>query len=199
MHVYEVRPRKRRIKRTFVNPADAGLWISADVRSFRRGKEKITKRPIIYKWWFRKQIVPLLLKPLTYEVDMNRIEYKKRYGLLYIGRAKNGHARRINYHIFDSSNFHKKGVENGRLSSLRQTLCGLLRCKMSTACGRVNKFMDKNCKIEWRIVDDSAALLKNEAAEIKSHYLPLNYQHTKHILTPNHRKILSALKKRARR
>jgi hypothetical protein len=150
-----------------------GLWISADVTSFRSGKEKITNRPIIYKWWFKEEILPQLLKQLIHEVDMNRIEYKNGYGLLYIGRGKKGHARLINYHILDSSNFHEKGVDNGRLSSLRQTLCGLLGCKMRTGCETVNVFVDKNCKVEWSIVGDSAALLENESAEIKSHYLPL--------------------------
>jgi hypothetical protein len=168
-----------------------------DVKSLRLAKAKITDKPIIYKWWFRETIVPRLLKKLKSEVQMNKIEYKDGFALLYVGRGKNGHDRLVRYHILDSSNFHKTGVKNGRLSSLRQTLCGLLGCKMSSGCATVNGFMDENCRVEWEIVD-ATQLLKREATEIRSHYLPLNSQHTKGILSSNHRRILATLKNHVR-
>ena len=171
----------------------------ADAKSFRGTKTRITNQAIIYRWWFRNEAVPRLLKKLKGEVHMDKIEHKDGYALLYIGRAKKGHDRLVNYHILDSSNFHKTGVENGRLSSLRQTICGLLGYRMSSAGAKVNTFMDRNCRVEWHIVEDTASLLADEAAQIKSHYLPLNWQHTKGILTPKHRRTLSELKTRAKR
>ena len=38
-------------------------------------------------------------------------------------------------------------------------------------------------------------LMKLEKERIRNNYLPLNYQHTKYILTKRHRKILSESKK----
>jgi hypothetical protein len=175
------------------------IYISpAAVKSLRSAKAKITDKPIIYKWWFKERGARALLKPFGDEIEMRSIQKRNGYWLLYVGRGKNGYERLVKWHILDASNFHrKKTVKNGRLSSLRQTLCGLLGCKMSSGCARVNRFMDKNCRVEWKIVD-ATQLLKREKKEITSHYLPLNSQHTKGILSSNHRKILATLKNHVR-
>jgi hypothetical protein len=175
---------------------------SLKVKFIRENELKITKEPIVYYWWFKTNIFGNLLSKLETEIEFERIELKKindiEYGLLYIGQAKNGNDRLVKYHMLDYSNFHQKGVENGRLSSLRTTLCGLLDLPMSESKIAINEFMDENCIVEWENCTLSE-LNEFEQTKIKGNYLPLNYQHTKGVLTSKHRKILSESKKRMRR
>lgn len=172
------------------------------VANIRLQDTKITKEPIVYYWWFKTACFSQLLSLLDEELDNEKIVIKEinnePYALLYIGKGKNGHDRLIKYHIHDSQNFHNTGVENGRLSSLRQTLCGLLQLPMSSSKLQINDFMDQNCFVEYETcsIDE---LDKLEHDKIKKNYLPLNYQNTKGILTSKHRKILSQSKKRMRR
>ena len=172
------------------------------VANIRLQDTKITKEPIVYYWWFKTACFSQLLSLLDEELDNEKIVVKEinnePYALLYIGKGKNGHDRLIKYHIHDSQNFHNTGVENGRLSSLRQTLCGLLQLPMSSSKLQINDFMDQNCFVEYETcsIDE---LDKLEHDKIKKNYLPLNYQNTKGILTSKHRKILSQSKKRMRR
>lgn len=170
-----------------------------DVVSYRNNKRNITNKPIIYKWWFRNEIVDQLLQGLSSEIKREKISCKGNYSLLYIGCGKNGHNRLIKYHILDSNKFHQKGVANGRLSSLRQTLCGLLGYEMSTACDKINSFIDENCKVEWYEVENINDIKRMEKEEISKNYLPLNYHNTIGMLTPQHRKLLTELKKKVRR
>ena len=171
------------------------------VEEIRKKNIKITNEPIIYYWWFKTESLNKLLKKLSNVSDNEKLKIKniegENYALLYIGKAKKGHDRLIKYHIHDSSNFHLTGVENGRLSSLRSTLCGLLELRMSSSKEKINKFMDENCIVEWQ----SEALNEIETKErmlIKTHYLPLNWQNTKGILSKEHRNILSRSKKEMR-
>ena len=172
------------------------------VEEIRLREIKITNEPIVYYWWFKTEIFGDLLNKLYSEIDLNKIKRKVfdgiEYGLLYVGQAKKGHDRLIKYHILDSNDFHRKGVENGLLSSLRTTLCGLLELPMSLSKDEVNEFMNRNCIVEWEncTIDELNELEKNR---IQSNYLPLNYQHTKDILTKKHRKILSESKKMMRK
>ena len=163
---------------------------------------KITKEPIVYYWWFKTSCFKQLLSLPYEEIDNEKIVIKEinreSYGLLYIGKGKNGHDRLIKYHILDSQNFHNTGVENRRLSSLRQTLCGLLQLPMTTSKLQINNFMDQNCYVEF----ETCSLFELDELEhekIRNNYLPLNYQKTKGILTSAHRKILSQSKKMMRR
>ena len=172
------------------------------VEEIRLNEIKITNEPIVYYWWFKTEIFGVLLSKLNSEIDLNKVKRKlfgeTEYGLLYIGQAKKGHDRLVKYHILDSNDFHRKGVENGLLSSLRTTLCGLLELPMSLSKEEVNGFMNNNCIVEWEncTIDELNELEKNR---IQSNYLPLNYQHTKNILTKKHRKILSESKKLMRK
>jgi hypothetical protein len=171
------------------------------VANIRKQKIKITNDPIVYYWWFKKSCFDNLLNELFTEIDFERILTKEIngefYGLLYIGKGKKGHDRLVNYHIYDSQNFHTKGVKNGRLSSLRQTLCGLLQFQMSMSKDDVNCFMDNNCIVEFETCSlENLDLI--EHFKITTNYLPLNYQNTKNILTFRHRKILSECKKSMR-
>jgi hypothetical protein len=138
---------------------------------------------------------------LNTEIDFKRILIREingeTYGLLYIGKAKKGHDRLVKYHIHDSQNFHTTGVQNGRLSSLRQTLCGLLNYTMSTSKDEINNFMDNYCIVEF----ETCSLQELDIVErekIITNYLPLNYQNTKNILTSEHRKILCECKRSMR-
>ena len=172
-----------------------------NVYKYRELSNRITNGPIIYKWWFRIEVVSDLLKTLNGEINFNKILVRDGYALLYIGSGINGHERLINYHIIDKNNFHLTGVQNNRLSSLRQTLCGLLGQNMSSSKEIINEFMDLNCKIEWEIynnVINKKELEKIETAQIRENYLPLNWQNTSDILTRNHRKLLTQLKNKVR-
>ncbi|MCF7569678.1 hypothetical protein L3X37_15125 [Sabulilitoribacter arenilitoris] len=172
------------------------------VKEIRQNGIEITNEPIVYYWWFKTDIFNQLLNKLNSEIDLNKIKRNQfdgiEYGLLYIGQAKKGHDRLVKYHMLDSSNFHLKGVENGFLSSLRTTLCGLLELPMSVSKNEVNQFMDENCVVEW---ENCTLLELNELEKnrIQGNYLPLNYQHTKGVLTKEHRKILSESKKLMRK
>ena len=168
------------------------------VANIRHQNIKITKEPIVYYWWFKISCFSQVLGLLYEEIDDKRILIKlvnnENYGLLYIGKGKNGHDRLVKYHIHDKQNFHEKGVENGRLSSLRQTLCGLLQLPMSTSKEKINNFMDENCFVEF----ETCSLKELDSLEyekITSNFLPLNYQNTRNTLTSKHRKILSQSKK----
>lgn len=169
------------------------------VANIRHQNIRITNNPIVYYWWFKKSCFDNLLKLLDTEIYINRILVKEingeAYGLLYIGKGKNGNDRLVKYHIHDSQNFHITGVQNGRLSSLRQTLCGLLQRQMSLSKNYINTFMDDNCIVEFETCN-LQHLDTIEYEKITTNYLPLNYKNTKNILTTGHRKILRECKKR---
>lgn len=169
-----------------------------------RNKQKklIPGTPIIYEWWFKKSCLDRLfkqvkVKPYCGEIEMKDIDGEE-YALLYVGLSKNGHNRLVNWHILDKSNFHKKGVENGRLSSLRQTLAALLGKNMTAAKKAVSDFMDENCIIEWQEYS-IGELDEQEKSTIKENYLPLNYKHTTEQLTKEYRAAISELKRKHRK
>lgn len=171
------------------------------VNEIRKNNIRITSEPIVYYWWFKMSCLQRLLIKLNDHIDFDKVKTRKidgeEYALLYVGKGRNGHDRLVKYHIYDSNNFHTNGVQNGRLSSLRTTLCGLLSLPMSKSKQEVNSFIDENCIVEWEICE-GANLDRRELEEIRSNYLPLNWQHTSGILTKEHRKILSKLKNRMR-
>lgn len=162
---------------------------------------KITCQPIIYRWWFRDEVVPLLLAKLDSEISYERIIRRGGYSLLYIGSGIDGNGRLVKYHILDSGKFHSSGVQNGRLSSLRQTLCGLLGYAMSEGMEKINQFMDENCMVDWEEYPGVSKkdLNQIEKCIIQRNYLPLNWQHTRNTLTRRHRKLLTECKKMVRR
>ncbi|MBC8464627.1 MAG: hypothetical protein H8D62_03015, partial [Bacteroidetes bacterium] len=127
------------------------------VKNIRESQAKITTKPIVYYWWFKKAAIVKLFS--FTQLDLGKLKFKifegDSYVLLYVGKGKNGHARLVDYHILDNNNFHRlKTVLNGRLSSLRQTLCGLLKIQMSKGKQEINDFMDENCLVEWKCVSE---------------------------------------------
>ncbi len=169
------------------------------VENIRNRDIRITTEPIVYYWWFKTTCFSQLLSLLSSEINLENIVVKEinneQFGLLYIGKGKNGNDRLIKYHIHDSQNFHSSGIENGRLSSLRQTLCGLLQLPMSSSKIQINDFIDQNCIVDYETCS-LEKLDKHEHETLRRNYLPLNYQNTKGILSANHRKILTQSKKR---
>lgn len=139
-----------------------------------------------------------MLHKLQSEIDeskIKRIQFDdKEFCLLYVGQAKKGHDRLVKYHILDASNFDQKGIENGFLSSLRTTLCGLLELPMSSSKKAINEFIEANGMVQ-REHGEVAALNELEKDRIQANYLPLNYQHTKGMMTTEHRKIWSQSKR----
>jgi len=171
------------------------------VHTIRRDNVKITKESIVYYWWFKQSCFKQLLKLLGNEVDYSKITVRvidhEPYGLLYVGKGKNGNDRLIDYHIHDKQNFHLTGVDNGRLSSLRQTLCGLLQVPMSSGKTIINDFIDRNCVVDYEVVD-TLQLDSAELAKISNNYLPLNYKNTIGVLSFRHRQILRQCKRRVK-
>lgn len=145
-----------------------------------REKNKRYNIPVIYYWWFKESCFEELFKQLKGVTEDGEIKKKEIegefYGLLYIGKGKSAYDRLIGYHILDVSNYHfnkEQGIENRFLSSLRQTLCGLLGVPMFGNQQKINDFMDENCVVEWREVSLDK-LETEEKEEIQKHYLPLN-------------------------
>jgi len=161
--------------------------------------QKITTNPIVYFWYFKEDIANKLLIPLKECIDFSKITYKiinnTKYYLLYVGKAKNGHQRLIEYHILDKQNYHQKGIENKRLSSLRQTISALLGIDMSISKEKVDEVFN-TCIVDWREFNEKE-LEKNETLFIQQHYLPLNDLHS--IIPKECRQILRQLKKEYRK
>ena len=169
-----------------------------------RNSYNIPNSPIIYYWCFHEACISILLSKLSDQINYDKISQivnlnnGEIYWLLYIGKGKKGNERLKKYHILDSNNFHQTGIENGRLSSLRTTLCGLLDLPMSKSKKEIDDFIDENCIVQWAVckLEELDTLEENL---IKSNYLPLNYQNTKGILTKKHRKILRNCKSQMRK
>jgi hypothetical protein len=158
---------------------------------------KITYKPIIYKLWVVEEGMTLLLRKLKAEVDVAKLKRQGNFYLLYIGCGKNGNERLLRYHILDSNKFHVTGITNGRLSSLRQTICGLMGWKMSSAQKLVDSFFDDYCVVTY--YETNLIGIKDEEKNlILENYLPLNYHYTKLSLSYIHRKILRDCKRKMR-
>jgi len=88
------------------------------VKSIRKGNILVDKTPIVYSWWFKDSAAKKLLNKLGDYIswqDVCKTTLKGEcYFLLYIGKGKNGHTRLVEYHILDKSDFHTKGIKNGR-------------------------------------------------------------------------------------
>ena len=168
------------------------------VNRIRANNIHITNGPIIYYWWFKKSVLDTLLRTNRLEFDESRVKKldfeNDVYVLLYIGKGKNGNARLVNYHILDQDNYHRlKYVQNGRLSSLRQTLCGLLGMNMSESKEAINEFMDKNCLVDWEEVSQEE-LNEKEKKKIGDNYLPLNHHHQTNNFSTEYRQNRTRLK-----
>lgn len=159
---------------------------------------KLQSTPVIYKWWFKQAAAKGLISLLLPHIQIGKIEQKTvgkdTYWLLYVGKAINCNQRLVEYHILDKNKFHYTGVENGRLSSLRQTICGLKGWKMNTAKELVDEFIDDNCMVEY-FETERSELEKIEKVFITACYPVLNSKNTFQFFTKEHRKILSQRKK----
>lgn len=167
------------------------------IREIRAGNVEITQGPIVYFIWVKTEILDSLFATVRCHICIDKVKIKEGYSLVYIGKALNGSDRLLKYHILDFWNFHKKGVLNGRLSSLRQTICALMGWQMSDSKEQLEEFMDQYFAVEWLGVAPEG-LRSVEVEKIKQNYLPLNYHHTGLYLSKAYRKVLTTLKKNVR-
>ena len=137
----------------------------------------ITNRSGVYCWWFRRDAAETLIAniPLT-ESETKRISKRiisnDEYWALYFGISKDM-LNRAKWHILQKHTL--SAVRNGRLSTLRQTLSGLLKNRMTESENVVNQFIDDNCYWEWEYDADPKLRESKELSSDNKCY-PLNIQ-----------------------
>lgn len=122
--------------------------------------KKISSNPGYYKWWVSRTELDFILAAL--EVSFSRIEkaleVKDGYFCVYVGIAKKSVRERLNWHINDPHT--EARVENGTLSTLRQTIASIVSHnqydKVST-----DSFIDKMF-VEYFYIDSP---IKSETAK----------------------------------
>lgn len=146
---------------------------------FQQKNASVPTVPGCYCFWFDKQGMQKILKPLesvcTRKLQKKVIDGKDCYAL-YFGIAKNLKDR-AKWHICQHHSM--SSVKSGYLSTLRQTLSALLRLNMSVSEKSVNTFLDEHCYFEYfgkKTLDESRACEENELCK---NYYPLNIQHNK--------------------
>lgn len=155
----------------------------SDVRTLRNqlvnNQANLTKDPGVYCWWFDKDGMDKILKPIVnFGLDKTKIATKpisgKKYYALYFGKAqKESVISRLKWHICQKHS--KSAVSHGYLSTLRATLSALLQLDKSQSEANVNDFMNKHCVVEWWYLEQP----KIESVEkciISNGYFPLNIQ-----------------------
>jgi len=171
------------------------------VKEVRSGNILVEENPVVYRWWFKQSAVKKLLKKLNKYIIWDDLceqnIHGQNYVLLYVGKGNSGKGRLVDYHILDKNNFHKTGILNGRISSLRASVCGLLDIPMSTGRAFIDSYFDNNCYVEWSVIKTD--LKDAETKDLKSKYLPLNDHHLKSVHAKTHRKILRECKKKMRK
>ena len=123
-----------------------------------------------------RQAQTLLAKlPLTQE-ELTKIQERKIEGecylALYFGISKDMLAR-AKWHILQKHTL--SAVRNGTLSTLRQTLSGLLKNRMTESENVVNQFIDDNCYWEWEY-DADPKLRESKELSSDNECYPLNIQ-----------------------
>lgn len=137
----------------------------------------ITNCSGVYCWWFRKNAAETLIAniPLT-ESETKRISKRiignDEYWALYFGISKDM-LNRAKWHILQKHTL--STVINGALSTLRQTLSGLLGNRMTESENIVNQFIDDNCYWEWEY-DTNPKLRESEELSSGTKCYPLNIQ-----------------------
>lgn len=158
----------------------SGLANRCSVAEVRKRLPNVTdKDPVIYQWWFRADAVSNLLRQIGEDsqkpgIVRERIRGKV-YLALYVGKGKSCRER-FSWHI--RQHHDERTVRHGFLSTLRQTLCGLLGVNAVGGEEAVNSFMDKYCVLEWTCYPgiSPADLGKLEIERISAGYFPLNIQ-----------------------
>ena len=145
-----------------------------EVKKFRL---PCSKQAGVYRWWFPEEIAKSLLSALN-GVDYESIEKEeindKQYWCLYIGSSSDLE-QRFYWHTTQAHS--TTAIKNSALSTLRQTICALLKINQSdaTAKQKVDDILDE-CYCEWYATSSSEDPETIEKKELKKGYYPLNIQ-----------------------
>lgn len=135
--------------------------------------------PVIYQWWFHANAAAVVLTQIGEDVQNPRILHDRidgeDYLALYAGKGKSCR-QRFDWHIRQKQD--ARTVRHGFLSTLRQTICGLLGINAVDNEALVNSFIDCNCVLDWTCYPglSPAELGALEKERILSGYFPLNLQ-----------------------
>lgn len=150
------------------------------ISSIRASIKSLSNDSVVYMWWFKKDCVDSLLKPLSVSIATLNLEHKVIYGVdyycLYVGIGQSC-KERFNWHI--NQEHSESTINSGVLSTLRNTLSALLGLDCSKSMNAVNDFIDTNCNLEWDLYPSKS---KKELEEIESKLIngdfqrPLNIQ-----------------------
>jgi hypothetical protein len=123
----------------------------------KSGFAEIKPESGFYVWWFPQEAANELIKPLKKFIDDDRLEKiqveifdGQPYYALYFGIAskKGGLLQRIKWHTAAINPHTAACVRSRTLSTLRQTICGLIGLPMVGTQGDVDKIIRK-CYWEW--------------------------------------------------
>ena len=145
-----------------------------EVKKFRL---PCSKQAGVYRWWFPEERAKSLLSALN-GVDYEPIEKKtindKQYWCLYFGSSSDLE-QRFYWHTTQAHS--ATAIKNSALSTLRQTICALLKINQSdaTAKQKVDDILDE-CYCEWYATSSSEDPETIETEELKNGYYLLNIQ-----------------------
>lgn len=145
-----------------------------EVKKFRL---PCSKQAGVYRWWFPEESAKSLLSALN-GVDYESIEKKtindKQYWCLYFGSSSDL-VQRFYWHTTQAHS--ATAIKNSALSTLRQTICALLKINQSdaTAKQKVDDVLDE-CYWEWYATSSIEEAKKIEKKQLENGYYPLNIQ-----------------------
>ena len=147
----------------------------------KSGFDGIKAESGFYVWWFPEEVANELIGPLKKFIDDDRLEKiqvelfdGQPYYALYFGIAssKGGLRQRIKWHTAAINPHTAACVRNRTLSTLRQTICGLIEVPMVGTQGDVDKIIEK-CYWEWEKHATPHVIEKRELNNVNACY-PLN-------------------------
>ncbi len=143
-----------------------------EVKKFRL---PCSKQAGVYRWWFPEERAKSLLSALN-GVDYESIKKEeingKQYWCLYIGSSSDLE-QRFYWHTTQAHS--ATAIKNSALSTLRQSICALLKINQSdaTAKQKVDDILDE-CYCEWCAISSIEEAKEIEKKELKNEYYPLN-------------------------
>lgn len=143
-----------------------------EVKKFRL---PCSKQAGVYRWWFPEEIAKSLLSSLN-GVDYESIEKEeingKQYWCLYFGSSSDLE-QRFYWHTTQAHS--ATTIRSGVLSTLRKTICALLKINQSdaTAKQKVDDILDE-CYFEWYATSSSEDPETKEKKELEKGYYPFN-------------------------
>lgn len=143
-----------------------------EVKKFRL---PCSKQAGVYRWWFPEERAKSLLSAL-HGVDYEPIDKEeindKQYWCLYFG-VSSDLEQRFYWHTTQAHS--ATAIKSGTLSTLRQTICALLKINQSdaTAKQKVDDILDE-CYWEWYATLSIEEAKEIEKEELKKGYYLLN-------------------------